>query len=74
MSAGAISVEARRLARHRAEMELALAEGLSLDQARMRIAETHLRRTALCGTHADAPRTETREPARRSWMHGYDNY
>lgn len=44
--------EAERMARHNAEMKLALAENLSLAEARSRLArERYLQRTR-CGTHA----------------------
>jgi len=74
VTAGAPSPRARRLARHRAELELALRDNLTLDQARQRIAEAHLRRTARCGTSADRPEISEPAPRARSWMERYDNY
>lgn len=66
--------EAQRLARHRAELELALRDNLTLDQARIRIAEAHLRRTARCGTAADRAPAMAAAPKFRSWMDRYENY
>lgn len=44
--------EAERLARHNAEMRLALAENLSLAEARTRLARERYQRLTRCGTDA----------------------
>ena len=73
---GQPSAAARRLRRHREEMELAVREGLPLAEARRRLAEAHCRRAARCGTRADSAEAEQPQLPLRpiSWMDRYDNY